>query len=132
MTPSRSWTNFTATGVSAPASRVLPRRAGWDSPSGPPGRAASAGSPTASSVPPAEVSPTCRVIKALGAGRDQGLAAATIASVRMNRPAIVFEPPPFLVACERCQEAYAEARRTIEEAGGLPAWMVKVTSPAGG
>jgi hypothetical protein len=55
------------------------------------------------------------------------LLAATIASVRMNRPAIVFKPPPFLVACERCQEAYAEARRTIEEAGGLPTWMEKVT-----
>jgi hypothetical protein len=55
------------------------------------------------------------------------LLAATIASVRMNRPAIVFEPPPFLVACERCQEAYAEARRTIADAGGLPAWMERVT-----
>jgi hypothetical protein len=55
------------------------------------------------------------------------LLAHTIASVRMNRPAIVFEPPPSLVACERCQEAYAQARKVIEEAGGLPAWMKKMT-----
>src|SRR5881397_2007158 len=60
------------------------------------------------------------------------LLAHTIASVRLNQRTIVFEPPASLVACERCQEAYAEARRAIEEAGGLPAWMVKVTSPAGG
>jgi hypothetical protein len=58
--------------------------------------------------------------------------AATIASVRLNRPAIVFEPPASLARCERCQDAYAEARRAIEEAGGLPAWMVKATSPVGG
>jgi hypothetical protein len=45
----------------------------------------------------------------------------------MNRPAIAIEPPPSLAACERCQEAYAEARRIIEEAGGLPAWMEKMT-----
>jgi hypothetical protein len=55
------------------------------------------------------------------------LLAHTIASVRMNRSAIVFEPPPSLVACERCQEAYAQARKVIEEAGGLPAWMEKMT-----
>jgi hypothetical protein len=53
---------------------------------------------------------------------------ATIASVRMNWPAIVFEPPPFMVACERCQEAYAEARRTIEAAGGIAKWMEAVTA----
>jgi hypothetical protein len=47
------------------------------------------------------------------------LLAHTIASVRMNQRTIVFEPPPALAACERGQEAYAEARRTIEEAGGL-------------
>jgi hypothetical protein len=51
------------------------------------------------------------------------LLAATIASVRMNRPAVVIEPPPSLAACERCQEAYAEARRTIEDAGGIAKWM---------
>jgi hypothetical protein len=51
------------------------------------------------------------------------LLAATIANVRMNRPAIVFEPPPSLAACLRCQEAYAETRRVIERAGGLAKWM---------
>jgi hypothetical protein len=51
------------------------------------------------------------------------LLAATIASVRMNRPAVVIEPPPSLAACERCQEAYAEARRVIEQAGGIAKWM---------
>ena len=51
------------------------------------------------------------------------LLAATIASVGLNRPAIVFEPPPSLVACERCREAYAEARRVIEQAGGIAKWM---------
>jgi hypothetical protein len=51
------------------------------------------------------------------------LLAATVASVRMNRPAIVIEPPPSLAACERCREAYAQARRTIELAGGVAKWM---------
>ena len=59
------------------------------------------------------------------------LLAATIASVRRNRPAIVFEPPPSLVACERCREAYAQARRVIERAGGLPAWMERICGPSG-
>jgi hypothetical protein len=59
------------------------------------------------------------------------LLAHTIASVRMNQRVIVFESPASLVACERCQEVYAEARRTIEDARGLPAWMAKVTGPAG-
>jgi hypothetical protein len=45
------------------------------------------------------------------------LLAATVASVRMNRPALVIEPPSSLAACEQCQEAYAKARRTIELAG---------------
>jgi hypothetical protein len=51
------------------------------------------------------------------------LLSATIAKVRMNRPAIVIEPPASLAACERCQDAYAEARRTIEQAGGIAKWM---------
>jgi hypothetical protein len=46
------------------------------------------------------------------------LLAAAIASVRMNRQTVVFEPPASLAACERWQKAYAEARRVIEEAGG--------------
>jgi hypothetical protein len=57
------------------------------------------------------------------------LLAATIASVRLNRPAIVFEPPPSLVACERCREAYAQARRVIEQAGGVEAWVERTTTP---
>ncbi len=32
------------------------------------------------------------------------------------------------VACERCQEAYAEARRTIEQAGGIAKCMEVVTT----
>jgi hypothetical protein len=51
------------------------------------------------------------------------LLAATIASVGMNRPAIVFEPPRSLAACARCLDAYAEARRVIEQAGGIAKWM---------
>jgi hypothetical protein len=51
------------------------------------------------------------------------LLAATVASVRMNRPAIVFEPPASLAVCERCQEAYAQARRVIEQAGGIAKLM---------
>jgi hypothetical protein len=47
----------------------------------------------------------------------------------MNRPAIVFEPPPSLADCERCQEAYAEARRSIEQAGGIAKWMELVARP---
>ncbi len=46
------------------------------------------------------------------------LLAATIASVRRNRPTSVFEPPASLAACARCLEAYAEARKVIEDAGG--------------
>jgi hypothetical protein len=55
------------------------------------------------------------------------LLAATIASVRMNRPTSVFEPPASLAACARCQEAYAEARKVIEDAGGHAKWMAGVT-----
>jgi hypothetical protein len=51
------------------------------------------------------------------------LLAATIASVRRNRPTSVFEPPASLAACARCQEAYAEARKVIEDAGGIARWM---------
>jgi hypothetical protein len=56
------------------------------------------------------------------------LLAATIASVRLNQRTIVFEPPASLAACERCQEAYVEARRTIEQAGGIAKWM-EVVAP---
>jgi hypothetical protein len=56
------------------------------------------------------------------------LLAATIASVRMNRPTSVFEPPTSLAACARCQEAYAEARKVIEDAGGLALWMARFMS----
>jgi hypothetical protein len=59
------------------------------------------------------------------------LLAHTIASVRLNRPAIVFEPPPSLVACERCREAYAQARGVIEQAGGTAKWMECACRPCG-
>ena len=49
----------------------------------------------------------------------------------MNRPAIVIEPPASLVACERCQEAYAEAGKVIEQAGGVAKWMESVCRPSG-
>jgi hypothetical protein len=44
------------------------------------------------------------------------LLAATIASVRLNQRMIVFDPPVWLAACERCQEAYAQARGTATSA----------------
>jgi hypothetical protein len=59
------------------------------------------------------------------------LSAATIASVRMNRPTCVFEPPATLAACARCLEAYAEARKVIEEAGGIAKWMEWVAGREG-
>jgi hypothetical protein len=51
------------------------------------------------------------------------LLADTAASVRMNRPLVVFVPPASLAACRRCQEAYEQARKVIEDAGGLTKWM---------
>jgi hypothetical protein len=57
------------------------------------------------------------------------LLAATISSVRMNRPVIVFEPPASLAACDKCQTAYAEAMRIIEQAGGVAKWMEWVARP---
>ena len=57
------------------------------------------------------------------------LLAATIASVRMNRPTSVLEPLAALAACARCQEAYAEARKVIEDAGGIAKWMEGVPGP---
>jgi hypothetical protein len=51
------------------------------------------------------------------------LLAATISSVRMNRPAAVFEPPASVATCARCQEAYAQTRKVIEDAGGIAKWM---------
>ena len=51
------------------------------------------------------------------------LLAHTIASVRLNQRMIVFEPPASVGACARCREAYAEARRIIEQAGGIAKWM---------
>jgi hypothetical protein len=51
------------------------------------------------------------------------LLADTAASVRMNRPLVVFVPPASLTACRRCQEAYAQARKVIEDAGGIAKWM---------
>jgi hypothetical protein len=58
------------------------------------------------------------------------LLADTIASVRMNERMIVFQPVGLLAACTRCQEAYAEARRVIQQAGGLTAWMEKIEGMA--
>ena len=58
------------------------------------------------------------------------LLAATISNV-MNRPAVVFEPPASLATCARCQEAYAQARKLIEDAGGIAKWMGWVCRPSG-
>jgi hypothetical protein len=41
----------------------------------------------------------------------------------MNRLAIMFEPPPSPAACAQCEAAYAEARKVIEEGGGIAKWM---------
>jgi hypothetical protein len=57
------------------------------------------------------------------------LLVAPIASMRMNRAAVVIEPPASLAACARCQEAYAEARKVIEDAGGIAKWMERVMRP---
>jgi hypothetical protein len=56
------------------------------------------------------------------------LLAATIASMKMNRPAIVFEPPASLAACDKCQTAYGgqEDHRT---GGGIAKWMEWVARP---
>jgi hypothetical protein len=43
--------------------------------------------------------------------------ATTIANLQMNRPTLVLEPPPSVAACARGQEAHAEARRILGEAG---------------
>lgn len=59
------------------------------------------------------------------------LLADTIACLRTNQRTIVFEPPSSLAACARCQEAYAEARRTIEQAGGIAKWMEWICRPSG-
>jgi hypothetical protein len=75
-------------------------------------------------LPAATLHRTLRLVKDV-----ELLLAATIASVRMNRPAGVFEPPASLAACARCQEAYAAARKVIEEAGGLAKWMEWVARP---
>jgi hypothetical protein len=60
------------------------------------------------------------------------LLAATIANVRMNQRQIVFEPPASLAECPQCQEVYAEARRIIEEAGGIAKWMERFLHRSGG
>jgi hypothetical protein len=60
------------------------------------------------------------------------LLAATIANVRMNQRQIVFEPPASLAQCARCHEAYAEARRIIEQAGGVEAWVERTRTPTWG
>jgi hypothetical protein len=60
------------------------------------------------------------------------LLAATIASVRMNRPPILFEPPASLAECVQCQKAYARARKVIEQAGGIAKWMERFMQPEWG
>jgi hypothetical protein len=40
--------------------------------------------------------------------------------------------PASLVACARCQEAYAEARKVIEAAGGIAKWMERFMHPEWG
>jgi len=57
------------------------------------------------------------------------LLATPIASVRLNQRIIVFEPPASLAACPRCQDVYAEARKVIEQAGGIAKWMEWVAGP---
>jgi hypothetical protein len=46
----------------------------------------------------------------------------------MNRPALVLEPPPSVAACSQCQRAYAEAKKVMEDAGGIAKWMEVVTT----
>jgi hypothetical protein len=44
----------------------------------------------------------------------------------MNQRQLVFESLP---DCARCQEAYTEARRIIEGAGGVEAWVERARTP---
>jgi len=60
------------------------------------------------------------------------LLADTIASLRMNQRTIVLDPPSSLAACERCQVAYAQARETISQAGGITKWMEWICRPVVG
>jgi hypothetical protein len=41
----------------------------------------------------------------------------------MNQPAAVFKPSASLAECALCQEAYAQAKKVIEDAGGITKWM---------
>jgi hypothetical protein len=49
-----------------------------------------------------------------------------IADVRMNQPVRLYEP---VSACQSCEEAYARARRQIEQEGGLAQFMEKMCGP---
>src|SRR5215470_17860443 len=51
------------------------------------------------------------------------LLAHTAASTRLNQRMIVFEPPSSLAGCQQCREAYAQAKKVIEDAGGITKWM---------
>jgi hypothetical protein len=57
------------------------------------------------------------------------LLAATITAVRMNRPPILFNLPASLAECVQCQKAYAQARKLIEDAGGIANWIEWVARP---
>jgi hypothetical protein len=56
------------------------------------------------------------------------LLAATIASVRMNRPTSVCEPPASLAACARCQQASRRPGRHRGR-GRIAKWMEWVARP---
>jgi hypothetical protein len=49
--------------------------------------------------------------------------ADTVASVRMQQPLVVYEPPGPIHECAECWAAYAEARKVIREAGGVTKWV---------
>lgn len=66
--------------------------------------------------------PDRRPHRAVKIGDAMLLLMDTLAAVCAGTRVVVFDP---LVRPDVCDAAYAEARRTIEEAGGLRAWVAR-------
>ena len=68
--------------------------------------------------------------RALKMGDSIFLLMDALTSVRLGARVAIIEPfaPPSV--CDQCKEAYAEARRAVEEAGGLASWAEAVWAGA--